>query len=227
MSALRPIESNSVSDTAFERLVEAITSGEYAPGQKLSETDLASKLGISRIPLREALGRLEGKLVTRTPRLGTRVIELSSSTLEQLFYVREALEGMAARLAAENATTGEIAALSELLALEQTRCGPNAEKYLASDDEDFHFRIIQASRCEQLEKLLLETVYYRLRIYRARARIDINRAKAAMAEHREVAAALLARDSDGAERAMRHHIRTSRQNLISRLNLKRPKASTG
>jgi FCD domain len=90
-----------------------------------------------------------------------------------------------------------------------------------------HFRIIKASRCEQLEKLLLETVYYRLRIYRARARIDINRAKAAMAEHREVAAALLARDPDGTERAMRHHIRTSRQNLISRLNLKRPKTSAG
>ena len=227
MSSLRPIESSSVSDTAFEQLVEAITSGEYAPGEKLSETDLASRLCISRIPLREALGRLEGKLVTRTPRLGTRVIELSRSTLDQLYFVREALEGMAARLAAENATTREITALTELLVHEQTRGGPNAHKYLAADDEDFHFRIIKASRCEQLEKLLLETVYYRLRIYRARARIDLNRAKAATAEHREIAAALLSRDPDGAERTMRDHIRTSRLNLISRLSLKRAKGGTG
>lgn len=219
MSALRPIEGTSVSDVALERLVEAITSGEYAPGQKLSEAELASKLGISRVPLREALGRLDGKLVTRTPRLGARVIEVSRSTLEQLYFLREALEGMAARLAAENASADEIAGLSGLLLLEETHYGPNAHKlYLSSKDEDFHFAIARASKCNPIEKILLETVYYRLRIHRAQARIDPRRAKAAMAEHRAIAAALQARDPDAAERMMRHHIRTSRLNLLTRLD---------
>ena len=66
-SALRPIEAISLTDEAFERLVQAITTGEYGPGQKLSEPELAAKLGISRVPLREALNRLEGKLISRTP----------------------------------------------------------------------------------------------------------------------------------------------------------------
>lgn len=218
MTALRPIEGTSISDAALERLVEAITSGEYAPGQKLSEAELAAQLGISRIPLREALGRLEGKLVTRTPRLGARVIDVSPSTLEQLYYVREALEGMAARLAAGNAADGEIDALAGALALEADRYGPNAHKvYLAAEDEDFHFRIVRAAKCEQLEKTLLETVYYKLRIHRARARIEPARAQAAMAEHRAIAAALRARDADAAERAMRLHIDTSRRHVLARL----------
>ena len=218
-SALRPIEAISVTDEAFERLVQAITSGEYGPGQKLSEPELAAKFAISRVPLREALNRLEGKLITRTPRLGARVIEVSRSTLEQLFFIREALEGMAARLAAENASDEELANFSVLLGLEQTRYGRNAHKtYSASDDEDFHFAIAQAAKAEQLKKVLLETVYYQLRIHRARARVEPGRAKAAMSEHAEIAAALRARDPDRAERAMRQHIRISRLNLMANLN---------
>ena len=77
MSVLNPIAGTSLANEAFGKLVEAITSGEFEPGEKLSEADLARKLGISRGPLREALGRLEGRLVTRTPRLGVRVIQYS------------------------------------------------------------------------------------------------------------------------------------------------------
>ena len=218
MSALRPIEGTSVTDEAYERLVQAITSGEYGSGQKLSEPELAAKLGISRVPLREALGRLEGKLITRTPRLGARVIEVSRSTLEQLYFLREALEGMVARLAAENASDPQIAKLGRLLGLEQTRYGRNAHKtYLAPEDEDFHFAIANAAKADHLRNVLLETVYYQLRIHRARARIEPSRAKAAMAEHGEIVAALRARDPDKAESAMRQHIRISRMNLMANL----------
>src|SRR6476620_12234428 len=115
MSVLKPIAITSLAGEAFGKLVQAITSGEFEPGQKLSEAQLARQLGISRGPLREALGRLEGRLVTRTPRLGVRVIEFDREDLEQLFLVREALEGMAARLAAERMVAEERKQLSELL----------------------------------------------------------------------------------------------------------------
>src|SRR5579871_5650190 len=115
MSVLRTIETPSLTSTIFNRLVEAITSGEFEPGQKLSESDLARRLGISRGPLREALGRLEGRLVTRTPRLGVSVIDFNRADLEHLFLVREALEGMAARLAAERMTAAELGRLRALL----------------------------------------------------------------------------------------------------------------
>lgn len=115
MSALRPIAITSLAEEAFGKLVHAITSGEFQPGQKLSESELARQLGISRGPLREALGRLEGRLVMRTPRIGVRVIEFNREDLEQLFFVREALEGMAARLAAERMSASELTRLQELL----------------------------------------------------------------------------------------------------------------
>ena len=111
MSVIRTIEPISLTTTIFNRLVEAITSGEFEPGQKLSESDLARRLGISRGPLREALGRLEGRLVMRTPRLGVSVIDFGRDDLDHLFLVREALEGMAARLAAERMTTAELGRL--------------------------------------------------------------------------------------------------------------------
>src|SRR3954464_4448058 len=115
MTALQPIVGKSLVGETLHRLVEAITSGEFEPGARLSEADLARRLGISRGPLREALSRLEGKLVTRTPNLGVRVIDFSHTVLQQLFLVREALEGMAARLAAERMTLQQIDHLAALL----------------------------------------------------------------------------------------------------------------
>src|SRR5690606_11802518 len=103
-SMLKPIKVASLASEAFDRVVDAITSGEFEPGEKISESRLARELGISRGPIREALQRLEGRLVVRTPRLGVRVIKFGRDELLQLFYLREAVEGMAARLAAMNAT---------------------------------------------------------------------------------------------------------------------------
>lgn len=77
MSALYTISLSTVSNEAFKKVTEAIVAGEFAPGQKLSEAELARRFGTSRGPIREALGRLEGKLVSRSPRLGVRVIEFS------------------------------------------------------------------------------------------------------------------------------------------------------
>src|ERR1700730_14858522 len=92
-------------DEAVARLESAILSGELVPGQKLSEQALSSQFGISRGPLREAIRTLEGRhLVERTPFSGVRVVQLSVDDIEQLLLMSEALEGMAARHAAENMT---------------------------------------------------------------------------------------------------------------------------
>jgi DNA-binding GntR family transcriptional regulator len=153
MSALKPIAITSLAEEAFGKLVQAITSGEFEPGQKLSESELARRLGISRGPLREALGRLEGRLVMRTPRLGVSVIDFNRQDLEQLFLVREALEGMAARLAADRMTASELTHLRELLQhhASQPELAAGAAYYQRSRDEDYHFTIVRAARCERLE----------------------------------------------------------------------------
>jgi DNA-binding GntR family transcriptional regulator len=98
MTALLPIAGTSLASAAFNKLVEAITSGEFEPGERLLEAELARKLSISRGPLREALGRLEGRLVMRTPRIGVHVIAFSRDDIERLFVAREVLEGMAGAL---------------------------------------------------------------------------------------------------------------------------------
>jgi DNA-binding GntR family transcriptional regulator len=217
--SIEPIAITSLAEEAFVKLVEVITSGRYSPGQRLSESELARQLGISRGPLREALGRLEGRLVTRTPRIGIRVIDFRPEEVSQLFLVREALEGMAARLAAETMTSTEIDDLRALL--EEHGKQPDISAGHAYrqgvGDDDFHFAIIKGARCEHLEKLLLDEVYYQLRLHRLRASTQPGRAQAAFGEHREILAALVARSPDAAEGCMRRHIRNARLNALSSL----------
>jgi DNA-binding GntR family transcriptional regulator len=217
MSAILPISSTSLAEEAFGKLVKAITSGEFSPGERLSEAEVARQLGISRGPLREALGRLEGRLVVRTPRIGVRVIEFGRDTLEQLFFVREALEGMAARLAAERMTAEDLDVLSELLGrhASQPELAAGRVYVQGSPDEDFHFAVLRAARNPRLEQLLLDEVYYQLRIQRLRSSTRPGRAQAALAEHREILHALQSHDPDRSEEAMRRHIRNARFSAVA------------
>ena len=217
MTVIRAIEATSLTNTIFNQLVEAITSGEFVPGQKLSESELARRLGISRGPLREALGRLEGRLVTRTPRLGVSVIDFGLGDLEHLFLVREALEGMAARLAAERMTSSELKRLRELLAhhARQPELAAGSAYYQRSRDDDYHFTIVRSARSERLERVLLDEVYYQLRIHRLRSSTRPGRAQQALSEHREILAALTSRNPDAAEGTMRRHIRNARLSTLS------------
>ncbi|GJD53159.1 putative D-xylose utilization operon transcriptional repressor [Methylobacterium crusticola] len=219
MTALFPIATTSLAEEAFSKLVQAITSGEFAPGERLSEAELARQLGISRGPLREALGRLEGRLVVRTPRIGVRVVAFDRGTLEHLFLVREALEGMAARLAAEHMTADELREVGDLLDRHagQPDLAAGRSYVQGSPDEDFHFAIVRSARNPRLQQLLLDEVYYQLRLQRLRSSTRPGRAQAALAEHREILAALRSRDPERAEGTMRRHIRSARLSALTEL----------
>lgn len=109
-------ETRTLADRVCEQIVTAIVVGDIPPGQKISEPELARTYGISRGPLREAMRRLEAlRLVERKPHIGARVVNLSAKELIEIYRVREALEGMACRLAAENMPQEEIDRLRELL----------------------------------------------------------------------------------------------------------------
>ena len=216
---VKPIRVASLASEAFDRVVEAITSGEFEPGEKLSESELARQLGISRGPIREALQRLEGRLVQRIPRVGVRVIQFGADELLQLFNLREAMEGMAARLAATNATNRWLLSTEGLLQQnEQNMRGTGSRAYrLKSADEDFHFAIAQASKCANIERLLLSEVYYQLRIHRLKSSTRPGRAEEALAEHYTILEQLKRRDPEGAEAAMRKHIRSARDSTLAML----------
>ncbi|WEJ58792.1 GntR family transcriptional regulator [Devosia sp. FJ2-5-3] len=217
MSTIQPIVGASLSSEALDMVVAAITSGEFLPGARLSEAELARRLGISRGPLREALGRLEGRLVTRTPRIGVRVIELSKQNIIDLFYAREALEGMGARLACERLSDNEIAKLRELLNTDraQPEVAAGAAYSPRSLDDDFHLSIIKAAECDQIERLLMDQIYYQLRIHRRKSSTLPGRARAALVEHENIVMAMEARDPDQAEKAMRTHLRNARLSAMA------------
>lgn len=208
------VRPQSLVDVVAERIEAAIISGQLPPGRKLSEQGLAASLGVSRGPLREAIRRLEGrKLLQRTPNIGVRVAELSMKDLNEILLIREALEGMAAALAAKNMTAAEIEALGELLNQHQRQKSvqDGTGYYQESRDFDFHFRIVQGSRNERLVQMLCGDLYYLLRVYRYKSSTKPGRAMKALQEHKDVVAALMRRDPVAAEQRMRLHIRNARR----------------
>lgn len=215
MTVLMPIATSSLAEIAFAKLVEAISGGEFEPGQKLSEAELARRFGISRGPLREALQRLEGRLVIRRARVGVFVIDLPPDAIDDLFSVREALEGMAARLAAQNARKRDIKALRGLLAkhAEDPALASGESYRQSSADDDFHATIVKLSRNVRLETLLFDQIYYQLRLYRYRSSAREGRARTAFKEHGAIVDAIADSDPDGAEAAMRTHIRNAYASL--------------
>jgi DNA-binding GntR family transcriptional regulator len=207
------VQAQSLVDAVTERIEAAIISGALEPGSRLSEQALAASLGVSRGPLREAIRRLEGrKLLQRTPNIGVRVAALSLKDLNEILQVREALEGMAAGLAAANMTDAEITALKGLLDKhgQQKSVQEGKGYYQESKDFDFHFRIVTGSRNERLIEMLMGDLYHLLRIYRYKSSTKPGRAQQALHEHEDIVAAIASRDSAAAEQKMRQHLRNAR-----------------
>ena len=215
-----PVRAQSLVDAVTQRLEEAIMAGEFAPGSRLSEHALASALGVSRGPLREAIRRLEGrKLVQRTPNIGVHVAALSMKDLRDLLIVREALEGMACRVAAERISASELNGIEQLLDEhgEQESVRAGTAYYQPRRDFDFHFRIVQASDNPQLIQMLTGDLYDLLRVYRFKSSTMEGRAARAYAEHKTIVDALKSGNPDAAEAAMRAHIRNARLQLEARM----------
>jgi DNA-binding GntR family transcriptional regulator len=213
MHGFEALEVRTLADRALDRIETAIMKGDLAPRTKISEVLLAKTFGISRGPLREAIRRLEGRgLLEIIPHVGARVVTLSVDDLREVFDIREALEGMACRLAAERMTDSEIAAVGAVL---DQHSGDEALKageayYQEPGDYDFHYRIAQGAKNRRIVELLCGEMYHLIRIYRYRSGAVPGRAPQAFDEHRKILAALQARDGALAETLMREHIRRAR-----------------
>ncbi|MBC7381070.1 MAG: GntR family transcriptional regulator [Burkholderiaceae bacterium] len=213
--AVAPDEGGVLTDHVVDQLEQLILGGRYAPGEKLREQSLAEELGVSRGPLREAIRTLEGRrLLERTPRAGVQVVGVSLADLEQILITREALEGMAARQAAESMTVAEVNALRQTVSGLQSRPqGAPGAVFNSGPDNDFHRLIARGSRNRWLENLLVKDVYSLLRLYRMQAarRPDVTHS---LAEHHAIIDHIHARDGEGAESAMRAHLRRSRARML-------------
>jgi DNA-binding GntR family transcriptional regulator len=181
---------------------------------------MAGRYGISRGPLREAMRRLESaNLVERRPNVGARVITLTSEELLEIYLIREALEGMAARLAAERMSEPAVQELKDLLVRHrQDVVREHGQAYFQKEgDMDFHYRIVQGTGNRRLAGILCNDLYHLARMYRCQFGMGSDRALDALKEHELVVEAIADRDGEMAELLMRRHIRASRRNVERRL----------
>lgn len=207
-------------DDTVAQLEALIMRGELKPGDRLPEQQLADTLGVSRGPLREAIRTLEGRrLLERVPHAGVRVVQLSLDDLEQLLAMREALEGMACRQAAEQMTAHEIRQLRDTASrIEQFIHDGSQIIFAGQLDADFHLQIALGSRNQWIKRLLCEDLYSLLRLYRLHAvRQPDNIALVTAKEHHDIIDRIHARDPDGAEQMMREHVRHSRDRLLAQI----------
>jgi DNA-binding GntR family transcriptional regulator len=198
-----------LADQAYRSLREDIIEGRLEPGERITERRLAERLGVSPTPVREALGRLEHEhLIERS---GTRRIQVAKPSHKRLFeltLIEAALRGVAARLAAENATTSEIAALQRLHE-RFTDVSLAPERALALTRE-LHASIDRASHNETLISMIATATAFdwdfRVTTVRDIFGPDRQRVMDRHREHGAIIEAIADRDGERAERLMREHI---------------------
>lgn len=208
--------SGSLGAIVFSSLEQAIINGEYKAGDSLSELMLSQKYGVSRTPVREALRQLELEgLVQLVPNKGATVIGVSQKDIEDIYAVRIRIEGLAARLCAENITADELQALEKLVDLQEFYLLKGKTEPLWQLDGEFHNTIFEASRNRPLRSMLSSFHSY---IGRARSNSmrSAERAARSVEEHRAILKSIAAHNGDEAERTMTSHIAAARENLAYR-----------
>lgn len=206
---LRPIAANfTLKDHVYDKLREAITEMDiYASDAdlRLDERSLAEQLGISRTPLRDAIARLEGDgLVQVVPRKGIYVRRKSLDEILEMIIAWAALESMAARLAAENATDAEFQSLRKIASKHSGNADSAEISEYSEENIKFHQRILEISKCALL-KTMADGLFLHMHAVRLRAMGEGDRMRRSIVDHAEIIEALEARDPELASLRVREH----------------------
>ena len=200
-------------DHVHKALRLAILSGRYAPQERLNERQLAEELGVSTTPLKEAMRLLESEgLIATLPRRGV-IVLYSRTWAEEMILARAALESMIAHLAARRIDNAARQGLNQTMTAMAEATDELDPDRLIALNEQFHDQIHKASECLYLGKLI-----ERQRFYDAGTRriihSDPEEKARALAEHNAIGQAIIERDIEGAERAMRDHVVRSGEHYI-------------
>jgi DNA-binding GntR family transcriptional regulator len=188
---------------AYTLILEAIDAGVYRPGDRLVESELADRFGVSRTPVREALQRLETQsMLTRDGR-SLIVASLDHNQLAELYVVRAELEALAARLAARHATPEEVRVLRQMV--EEDRAHVGDPQALARSNRRFHKQIHLASHNRFLVQQL-DLVHRSMALLASTSLAAEGRGQTALAEHAAIVEAIAAGDGEAAQVALRAHI---------------------
>lgn len=193
-----------VQKDAYTLILEAIEAGTYKPGDRLVESELAERLGVSRTPVREALQRLETQAMLTRDGRSLIVASLDHNQLAELYTVRTELEGLAARLAARHATDEEMRVLRGMVEDDKRLMGGDP-RALSRANKRFHKQIHLASHNRFLVQQL-DLVHRSMALMTNTSFAAEGRDAAGLAEHEAIVAAIEARDGEAAYQALRSHI---------------------
>lgn len=188
---------------AYSLILEAIDTGLYKPGDRLVESELAERFGVSRTPIREALQRLETQRLLNRDGRSLIVASLDHNQLAELYAVRAELEGLAARLAAQHAAPEEQKVLRAMI--EEDRGLIDDPAALARANRRFHRQIHLASHNRYLLQQL-DLVHRTMALLATTSLAAEGRSEVAIEEHDAIVRAIEARDADAADDALRTHI---------------------
>lgn len=197
-----PEQKNGQSD-AYQLILQAIDSGVYRPGDRLVESELAERFGVSRTPIREALQRLETQSLLARDGRSLIVASLDHNEMAELYVVRSELEALAARLAARHATEEEVRVLRRMAEEDRERLGDPAA--LARSNRQFHRQVHLASHNRFLVQQL-DLVYRSMALMATTSLAAPGRGEIALAEHIAIVDAIERGDGDEAARAFKAHI---------------------
>ncbi len=202
----------SLADQVYQVLEMDILSGKYARGEIFTENKLCEILGVSRTPIREALRRLEQENLIKDSGKGSVVLGITEKDLEDIFTIRRQIEGLAAKMAAENATTTQIAELKDALELQEFYLSKHNSEEIKSMDNRFHETLYAISGSVTFYNILL-SLHKKIQKYRS-ASIRLNsRAQESVEEHRRIYEAVEKQDGESAMRFALEHIDNAYKNI--------------
>lgn len=219
---MRPVINASLSDQVYESLKRSIIERQLAPNSKLDINALSQNLGVSRMPVMDALTRLEHEgLVTRRNRVGTFVTGFDRRMVEEVFDARDMIEQWAAAPAIARIQPGDVGDLRAMLGKAEALLNAADDQsfdYMAYNayDENFHQRLIML--CDNSRVIeMYAALHSHIQIARAYARHGLQRSKEGRAEHTAILQAYAEKDVERARAAQHEHLERSRRGVLALL----------
>lgn len=206
-------DKSSLRERVFQTIRQSILEGKYKPGDTLRESAIANELKVSRTPVREAIRQLQLEgLVRSIPNKETVVCGITEEDVHDIFLVRDKLEGVAGRLAAERITQEELEKMEEIIELTEFYASKGDLSRLESLDHTFHDAIYNATKSKIIKHVLSDFHSY-IQQVRKKSMATPGRVNYLIEEHRGIYEAIKNRDGDKAEELINAHLKKVTNNI--------------